>query len=125
MTSEVLICAGSVIIMLWGIAHIYPVRNVVAGFGPVSMDNRRIITMEWVAEGLALLFIGILTSIVTYAGGLSNPVSIMVIRASAVMLLILAGLSAVTGAKTAILPMKICPFVKFACAMLLIAGTVS
>lgn len=54
---------------------------------------------------------------------LKNPVTLVVIRAYAIMLLVLAGLSAMTGARTSVLPMKICPFVKTACAVLLFAGT--
>lgn len=46
MTGEVFIYAGSVISMVWGITYIIPVRNVVAGFGGISGDNRKIITME-------------------------------------------------------------------------------
>ena len=53
-----LIYIGSAIIILWGIAHIMPVRSVVKGFGSISTDNKRIITMEWIAEGLILIFIG-------------------------------------------------------------------
>lgn len=123
MTSEVFVYAGSVIIIVWGIAHIVPVRQVIAGFGELSDDNRRIITMEWTAEGLFLIFAGLLALLAISAGGPDNPVSIQMIRAIAIMLIVLAGLTAMTGARTAIVPMKICPFVKTACALLLIAGT--
>lgn len=73
MTSEVFVYAGSVIIILWGIAHIIPTRQVVAGFGAISGDNRKIITMEWVVEGLALLFIGFLIIMVTWGGWTVRP----------------------------------------------------
>ena len=53
-----LLYLGATILIVWGIAHIIPTRNVVAGFGPLSEDNRINITMEWVAEGLALAFVG-------------------------------------------------------------------
>jgi hypothetical protein len=52
MTASILLYIGSVIIILWGVAHIIPTKSVVAGFGSLSIDNFRIITMEWVAEGL-------------------------------------------------------------------------
>jgi hypothetical protein len=35
-----------------------PTRAVAAGFEPVSLDNRRILVMEWIAEGVTLIFIG-------------------------------------------------------------------
>ena len=40
---------------LWGIAHLVATRGVVAGFGDITTDNRRIITMEWMVEGVALI----------------------------------------------------------------------
>jgi hypothetical protein len=58
MFSLTLIYLGAAILFVWGVAHIIPTRNVVAGFGPLSEDNRINITMEWVAEGLALAFVG-------------------------------------------------------------------
>ena len=44
-----LVAAG--IVFVWGVSHIIPTKQVVAGFGDIGRDNRRIITMEWVAEG--------------------------------------------------------------------------
>jgi hypothetical protein len=58
MFSLTLIYLGAAILFVWGVAHILPTRNVVAGFGPLSEDNRINITMKWVAEGLALAFVG-------------------------------------------------------------------
>jgi hypothetical protein len=37
--------------------------GVVAGFGPLSEDNQINFTMEWVAEGLALAFVGVLAAL--------------------------------------------------------------
>ena len=34
---------------LWGVAHTVPTRQVVRGFAPISTDNRRILTQEWLA----------------------------------------------------------------------------
>jgi hypothetical protein len=52
MTADVLIYIGTGIITLWGITHIVPTKSVVDGFGELSTNNRRIITMERIAEGL-------------------------------------------------------------------------
>jgi hypothetical protein len=49
---------GAGIIFVWGVGHLIPTRNVVAGFGGLSTDNTRIIVMEWLAEGLTLCFLG-------------------------------------------------------------------
>ena len=115
---------GSVIILLWGIAHIIATKPIVNGFDSISEDNRRIITMEWMAEGLTLCFLGLLVLSVTVLGSSHNTVSIIVYRASAMMLLALAGLSLMTGARTSIVPIKICPLVKTATAVLFWLGSI-
>ena len=121
----ILIYIGSVVIVLWGIAHIAPTRGVVKGFEPLSADNRRIITMEWVAEGLTLIFIGGLVLVLTLAKGANDGAVIIAYRASAIMLLIMAAWSSLTGARTSILPMKMCPFVKSIVALLFIIGSIA
>ena len=122
MISIIMLYVGSIVITLWGVAHIVPTKSVVRGFGPISQDNRRIITMEWIAEGLTLCFIGLLAMLITIWGGSQNQTSVIVYRASAVMLVIMAGLTASTGARTSIVPIKICPFVKTAVAILFFLG---
>ena len=123
MINEILIYIGSAVIIIWGIAHIIPVKSVVAGFGSISPDNKRIITMEWIAEGITLCFIGLLVLFITISGGSQNPVSLNVYRASALMLIVMAILTGFTGARTSIVPIKICPFVKTAVAILFFLGT--
>jgi hypothetical protein len=52
---------------LWGVAHLFATRGVIAGFGDLTTDNRRIITMEWIVEGVALIstaaFVAVATAI--------------------------------------------------------------
>jgi hypothetical protein len=124
MVSDALLYAGSAIITLWGIAHILPTESVVNGFGQISQDNKRIITMEWIAEGLAMCFIGILVLFVALFDGAESDVSVIVYGESAVMLVAMAVLTALTGARTSIVPIKICPFVKLAVATLFILGSI-
>ena len=124
MIGDILLYIGSVVITLWGIAHIVPTKSVVNGFGSISQDNKRIITMEWIAEGLTLCFIGLLVLFVTIWGEAQNQTSAIVYLASSVMLVVMAALTSVTGARTSIVPIKICPFVKIAVAMLFFLGTV-
>src|SRR5574341_714823 len=92
-----LVLAGALIAIGWGIAHVVPTRRVIAGFGPISLDNRRILTMEWIAEGLSLAFVGALALLVELAGAGS---AVVVLRACAAMLLAMAALTAATGART-------------------------
>jgi len=124
MTNEVLLYTGSAVSIVWGIAHLAPTKPVVKGFGDISADNRRIITMEWLAEGFTLIFIGLLVLLITALYDHSNAISILVYRVSAGMLLVMAALTALTGARTKIIPIKICPFVKVSVAALFILGSV-
>ncbi len=120
MINDVLLYAGAAAIFLWGAAHVAATRGVVAGFGELSPDNRKIITMEWIAEGLALCFVGALVFVArVFLGGAGGVVYL----ASAAFLLVLAVLSSFTGARTSVLPMKLCPFVKTAAAAAFILGT--
>jgi hypothetical protein len=123
MTNEVLLYTGSAVSIVWGIAHLVPTKSVVKGFGDISADNRLIITMEWLAEGFTLIFIGLLVLLITALYDYSNAVSILVYTASAGMLVLMAALTALTGARTKIIPIKICPFVKVTAAVLFILGS--
>ena len=60
MMNEVLLYTGAGIITAWGIAHLVPTAAIVNGFGAISADNKKIITMESIAEGLTLIFLGAL-----------------------------------------------------------------
>ena len=123
MKGKTLLYIGSIVIILWGVSHIVPTKSVVEGFGPITEENRLIITMEWVAEGLTLCFIGILVLYVTLLAGSVNPVSVIVYRAAALMLLVMAGWTGLTGARTSIIPIKICPIVKTVIAVLFVLGS--
>ena len=62
---DILLYIGSAIIFIWSIAHIIPTKSVVKGFGEISDDNTKTITMERAAEGITLCFIGLLVLLVT------------------------------------------------------------
>lgn len=120
MLNVVLLYLGSVIIVIWGIAHLVPTRSIVNGFGKISRDSRLIITMDWIAEGLTLCFIGLLIFFVTLFAGHANIGSRIVFRLCFGMLVVLSVLSFFTGARTSVVPMKICPFVKLLVAAFLV-----
>jgi len=65
MLNQLLLYLGSALPLVWGASHLLATKSVVKGFGDISLDNRRIITMEWIVEGVALIFIGVLTASVT------------------------------------------------------------
>ncbi|MBM3701307.1 MAG: hypothetical protein FJW68_10430 [Actinobacteria bacterium] len=120
MLNNILIYISSAVIIIWGIAHITPTKSVVAGYGDISRDNKLVFIMEWIAEGITLIFIGALTLLINILNGYQNPASLNVFRISAVMLIIMAVLTAFTGARTKIVFFKICPFVKTIAAVLLL-----
>lgn len=108
--SEILLYTASAITGLWGVSHLFATRGVVAGFGDLTADNRRIITMEWIVEGIALIstaaFVAAATAIQPEAA-VSSAVYALAIGT----LLVLAGVSLFTGFKVAFLPFRLCPFI--------------
>jgi len=107
--------------MIWGIAHLFPTKSVVNGFGDITIDNKRIITMEWIIEGVFLIFIGLLCAGLTLLDQ-SNIISFYVFIYSSVFLFILAIISLFTGFRVNFLPYKLCPFIFSFSAVLLIIG---
>ena len=65
MIDSIILYVASGIIALWGMAHLCAIGGVIRGFGEISVDNKRIITMEWIVEGLALLMIAAFVATVT------------------------------------------------------------
>ncbi len=121
MAQLVLLFLGAALTILWGISHLFPTRAVVKGFGDISADNREIITMEWIVEGVSLIFIGVLVASVTFI----DPTSIAskaVFVISALGLLVLAAVSLFTGFKVNFLPFKLCPLIFTTSAALISAG---
>jgi hypothetical protein len=124
MLNTILLYLGAALLILWGVAHVIPTRNVVAAFGALSDDNRINITMEWVAEGLALAFVGVLTAIVTSVGGTNDPVTRAVVWAVAGFCIVMGGWTFVVGRHSSIMPIKLCPLVLAMAALLLVLGNV-
>ena len=122
MVNIILVYIGGGLIFLWGVAHLIPTKLIVNGFGPISDDNKKILTMELIAEGLTLCFIGALVIIVTSLAGTQSKAAFIIYLACAIMLLIMAILTTLTGARTPQIPYKICPVVKTIVAILLITG---
>lgn len=75
----------------------------VAGFGQLSLDNQRIFTMEWVAEGLALIFLGALPGCMLVFAP-AQTAGVLAFRGCALMLLVMAAWTAITGARTSVVP---------------------
>ena len=121
MVNQVLLYSGSLFITIWGIAHLFPTRSVVSGFGEISIDNKRIITMEWIIEGVALIFIGAINAVAT-ATDHTSSVSFGIYLSSVVVLIILAVVSFLTGFKISFLAFKLCPVIFITAAVLIVLG---
>jgi hypothetical protein len=121
MTGRILIYLGAVLPLIWGVFHLFPTQSVVRGFGDISQDNKYIISMEWIVEGVALIFTGALLIIVTMMDPL-NILSTAIYLASSCFLIIMAIVSIFTGFKINFLPFRLCPLIFTASAMLISVG---
>jgi hypothetical protein len=102
--------AASAITSLWGVAHLFATKGVVAGFGKLTDDNRRIITMEWIVEGVALVSTAAFVAAAT-AAERQSAASSSVYAVAIATLLALAVVSLFTGFRVAFLPFKLCPII--------------
>lgn len=110
MINKVILYIASLLPIVWGIAHLFPTKSVVKGFGEISNDNKLIITMEWIIEGVALIFIGSIIFAVTIIIH-SIPVSEAVYWISFGALNALSIVSLFTGARIDFLPFRLCPVI--------------
>jgi len=122
MIKKVLVILGSLLTIIWGIAHLIPTSSVVKGFGNISIDNIRIIQMEWINEGLTLIFIGLLVSLVTILENNITKIKKIVYITSAIMLFSMAILSLFTGFKIDLIPFKLCPIIFSVSGVLILQG---
>jgi hypothetical protein len=120
---QALAYAAAAITGLWGVAHAIPTRQVLAGFEPVTANNRRVLAQEWLAEAFTMWGLAALVITVTAVAG-GTSAGDWVYRISAALLLALAALTATTGARTPVIWFKICPLLLSISATLLILASV-
>ena len=121
MIQLVLLYVGAALTSIWGIAHLFPTKSVVEGFGEITLDNRRIITMEWIVEGISLIFMGLLVAAVTLVDPLSAASKVVYVLTT-IGLVALAIVSVFTGYKVNFIPFKLCPFIFTGSAALIFVG---
>jgi len=122
--SDLLAYLAGAALIVWGLAHLAPTKAVADGFGPIGVENRRILVMEWVAEGVTHVSVGALAVLIALAGYAGGATGDLVYRVLAGMLVVLATLTAATGARTRVIWFKACPFVLTAAATLLVLRSV-
>ncbi len=121
--ATILASVAAALVAAWGVAHVVPTRQVVAGFEPVSADNRRVILQEWLAEAFTMWGLAAIVIITTAVAGADAGVSVSIYRAAAGLLGALAVLTALTGARTPVIWFKICPVLLGGSALLLIVAS--
>lgn len=122
MIRKILVYLGGLMTIIWGVAHISPVKNIVKGFGGISTDNVRILKMEWINESLTLIFIGILIIAITMTKEINIKVTKKVYILVFLMLTAMSILSLSTGFKINFLPFKLCPLIFTASGLLILQG---
>jgi hypothetical protein len=121
MNAIFLLYLAALLTAAWGVSHLFPTKNVVKGFGDISLDNQRVITMEWINEGATLIFIGVLTAAVTLVDPTSQ-VARTVYWLAIGMLVVLSIISVFTGFKVNFLPYRLCPIIFTGSAILIFLG---
>ncbi len=119
--NQIVLYIASALTGFWGIAHLFATKGVVAGFGDITTDNKHIITMEWIVEGVALIstatFIAVVTAIQPEA-----VISRAVYAVAIGTLIVLAVVSLFTGFKVAFLPFRLCPLIFGVSAAMIVWG---
>ena len=112
--NPILLFIAAGVTALWGIAHLFATKGAVESFGNISADSRRILTMEWIAEGVALIS---MAAFVAVAAGIDPlaPVSSAVFAVAIGTLVTLAIVSLSTGFRVSFLPYKLCPAIFMCC----------
>lgn len=107
---------------LWGVAHVVPTTRVVAGFEPISRDNRRVLLQEWLLEAVTMWGIAAFVITVTAAGGGAH-LTAWVYRVAAGILVTVAAVTSATGARTSVVWFKVCPVLMTSSAVLLLVAS--
>jgi hypothetical protein len=120
--SALLAYVVAALVAAWGIAHAVPTRQVVAGFAPMTPNNRRVLVQEWLAEAFSMWGIaGVIAAVTVVAAG--TPAAVWVYRMCALLLAALAVLTQLTGARTSVIWFKICPVLLGTSAALLLVAS--
>lgn len=119
--NEILLYVAAGLTGIWGVAHLCATKGVVAGFGDISTDNRRVITMEWITEGVALLSMAALVVVVTAIDRTADVAS-GAYGVAIGTLVVLAVVSLFTGFRVRFLPYRLCPPIFTLSAVLIALG---
>ena len=99
----------------------FPLKGVVKNFGDISEDNKNILRMEWIMEGIALIFNGLFVLIMAIFVPEEFGASLVYTLATS-MLVVMAIVTLFTGFKVNFLPYKLCVPIFLTSAILYILG---
>jgi hypothetical protein len=122
MVNQILLCAGAALPLFWGLAHLFPTKSVVKGFGDISADSKKIIEMESIVEGLTLVFIRAVVLAVSLIDR-TSAVSKAVYLLSFVTLNVLSVVSLKTGFKINFPPFRLCPVIFTTASIMILLGS--
>jgi hypothetical protein len=126
MLSYILLLCGAAAAAFWGVMHLVKTGPALSVFEPLTDDNRYVLRMEWVVEGVALVFVAALIAVATVLQGPNTAGSRLVYGMSAGFLLTMALVSLFTGAKASPLPYKLCaPIFASSAALIWLGGFVA
>lgn len=95
------------------------------GFGDIGDENRRLITMEWIYEGITLIFAGLVTGAVSLIGDDTSTTATVVYISVAGLLLVMAVISLVTAGRNHFIAYRLCaPIFSGGAILLLVAASV-
>jgi hypothetical protein len=100
--NQILLYFGAFFTFAWGVAHL--------------------IVMEWIVEGVSLIFIGLLVAVVTLIDR-SSTVSRVIYWVCFTELNVLSIVSLFTGFKVGFLPFKLCPVIFTGSSVLIVLGS--
>ena len=122
--SEVLAYVGAGLVGGWGGARAIPPSRGVGGFEPITTDNRRVLVQEWLAEAFTMWGLAAIVIVSTAIGDPGSAVGSWVYRAVAGLLIALAVLTGLTGARTPVIWFKVCPVLLSTSAVLLLVASI-
>jgi hypothetical protein len=130
---DYLFLAGGLIAAVWGIAHLIPIPRIIKMFGDISGENKRVLAMSWIAEGVALIFIGAVVCLTVAIAGTENDATRVVTWSAAAAMFCFVGVNLFTGLglkarpegfRTSIIPIKACVFVDGLAGALFLIGSI-
>jgi hypothetical protein len=117
---DYLFLAGGLIAAAWGVAHLILIEAIVK----FSKNTRRGWTTSWLAEGVALIFIGVIVCLTVALAGTENDGVRAVTWSAALAMFTFIIVNLFTGFRTSFFPLKAGAFVNGVAGLLFLTGSI-